>query len=273
MFLLALRSAAIFVFATLGGAAAARELAPEALDDPALYGGAEVVLLGEVHDNPAHHAAQARALAALRPTAIVWEMLSPEAAARVDPSLDAAALGEALGWAESGWPDFAMYAPLFAAVPEAAHVGAAVPPADLRAAIEGSAFALVQDAARIGLDAPLPPRVQAAEERRQAAAHCDMLPEEMLPGFVEAQRLRDAALALAVLDALEAHGPPVAVIAGNGHAAAPYVPAMLRAAGVVPLAIGQGEGARAPEGFDLWLLAPAPERDDPCAALVRPGGD
>ncbi len=257
--------------AALAGGAVAREVGPEALDDPALYAGAQVVLLGEVHDNPGHHAAQARALAALRPAAIVWEMLPPEAAAAVDPSLDAAALGAALGWSDLGWPDFAMYAPLFAAAPGAAHVGAAVPAERLRAAMaDGAAAALGGEAARIGLDAPLPPEAQAAQERRQAASHCGMLPEEMLPAFVEAQRLRDAALALAALDALAAHGPPVAVIAGSGHLAAPYVPAMLRAAGARALAIGQIESGADPGGFDLWLTAPAPARADPCAAFAAP---
>ena len=40
---------------------------------------------------------------------------------------------------------------------------------------------------------------QAAREAEQMAAHCDALPEDILPGFVEAQRLRDAALAEDVL--------------------------------------------------------------------------
>ncbi len=256
--------------ALLAAPVAAREVAPEALDDPALYAGAQVVLLGEVHDNPAHHAAQARALAALNPAAIVWEMLPAGAGVRVDPSLGPEALGEALGWAALGWPDFAMYAPLFAAASGAAHVGAAVPAADLRSAMADGAAALVPQAARIGLDAPLPPQAQAAEEVRQAASHCGMLPAEILPGFVEAQRLRDAALALAALDALAAHGPPVAVIAGSGHVAAPYVPAMLRAAGARALAIGQVEPGADPAGFDLWLSAPAPDRADPCAAFAAP---
>ena len=260
------------LIAFLAGPAEAREISLRELDDPALYGSAEVVLLGEVHDNPAHHAAQARALAALRPTAVVWEMLSPEAASRVDPALGPEALGARLGWEAAGWPDFAMYAPLFAAAGGAAHVDAAVPAAELRAAMEGGAAAMVPDPARIGLDAPLAPDVRVEEERRQQEAHCGMLPEGMLPAFVEAQRLRDAALALAALDALAAHGAPVAVIAGNGHVAAPYVPAMLRAAGAEPLAIGQGEDGRAPEGFAIWLTAPAPERADACDAFAAPSG-
>ena len=44
---------------------------------------ADVVLLGEVHDNPAHHAFQAEAVAYLAPRALVFEMLTPAQAALV----------------------------------------------------------------------------------------------------------------------------------------------------------------------------------------------
>ena len=70
---------------------AAGPVGPEAL---AALPPTDVVVLGEVHDNPAHHAHQAQAVASIRPAAIVFEMLTPEQAARaagVDRS-DAAAL-------------------------------------------------------------------------------------------------------------------------------------------------------------------------------------
>ncbi len=63
---------------------------------------------------------------------------------------------------------------------------------------EGAAAVFGAAAARFGLDAPLPEDEQAAREAEQAEAHCGALPAEMLPGMVEAQRLRDAALARAV---------------------------------------------------------------------------
>jgi uncharacterized iron-regulated protein len=90
----------------------------------------DVAILGEVHDNPAHHAEQAAQVARLQPASIVFEMLSEAQAERVTPALrgDAEALGAALGWAESGWPDFSMYHPIFTAAPEAAIYGALVPP-------------------------------------------------------------------------------------------------------------------------------------------------
>jgi hypothetical protein len=84
------------------------------------------------------------------------------------------------------------------------------------------------DAARFGLTEALDPDEQAAREAEQQEAHCNALPEEILPGFVEAQRLRDAALAEAALAALADTGGPVVVVTGNGHARADWgVPALL----------------------------------------------
>lgn len=80
---------------------------------------AQIVFLGEVHDNPAHHERQAKWVAALAPTAVVYEMLTAEQAGRVDPNLDEAALSTQLDWDASGWPDFAMYYPIFEAAGQA----------------------------------------------------------------------------------------------------------------------------------------------------------
>jgi uncharacterized iron-regulated protein len=235
---------------------------------------AAVTILGEVHDNVEHHRNQAAAVAALRPTALVFEMLSPEQAARATPAAraDAATLDAALGWAGSGWPDFALYWPIFAAAPDAAVAGAALPRATIRAALQdGAAAAFGPDAARYGLTLPLDPADQAAREADQQAAHCGALPPDRLPGFVEAQRLRDAALARAALDALAAHGPPVVVIAGTGHARTDRgIPAAIAAAapGLAVLAIGQVESDPGPGApFDRWIVTDPQPRPDPCAAF------
>lgn len=237
---------------------------------------ADVVLLGEVHDNPAHHANQASAVAALKPRALVFEMLSPEQAARVTPALraDEAALGAALDWANSGWPDFTFYYPIFAAAPGAAIYGAALPIADVRRAIgEGAASVFGEDASRFGLAQDLPKAEQSARNAGQMAAHCNALPPEMLPGMVEAQRLRDAALARAVVEANAATGGPVVVITGNGHARKDWglAVALARAAPDLSLiSVGQFEAApKAAEPFDFGVVSNPVVRDDPCAAFVK----
>lgn len=234
----------------------------------------DVLILGEVHDNPAHHAVQAERVAAIQPRAIVFEMLTEAQAAQVTPALrvDEAALADALDWQESGWPAFSMYYPIFAAAPEAAIHGAHVPRDAARSVAEGGlAEAFGPEAARYGLTRALPDEEQAAREALQMEAHCNALPEDILPGMVAVQRLRDAVLARAVVQAMEATGGPVAVITGNGHARRDWgIPAYL--AEVAPdlevRVLGQTEEERPLDGgFDEVISAPAVDRPDPCAAF------
>lgn len=237
--------------------------------------GHDVYFLGEIHDNPAHHRTQADWVAALGPKALVFEMLTPDQAGRVTPALiaDAEQLGAVLGWADSGWPDFAMYHPIFAAAPDAAYLGVAVPRDAARAAMsQGVAAAFGGQAARFGLDRPLPDDEQARREALQLRAHCDALPGEMLPGMVAIQRLRDARLAERALEALDRYGAPVAVITGNGHARRDWgAPAALALAApdLQIFALGQGEAASGPPPgpFDEIAIGPDIDRGDPCAAF------
>ena len=233
-----------------------------------------MVILGEVHDNRLHHENQTRAVEALQPRALVFEMLTTEQAAKVAPALrdEAEPLGAALGWAESGWPDFAMYHPIFTAALDAPVYGGALPSDDVRrAASEGAAAVFGPDAADYGLDRPLPAAEQAAREAEQARAHCDALPPGLLPGMVAAQRLRDATIARATLRALDETGGPVAVVTGTGHARLDRgVPHYLAAArpGLSVISVGQLEAVPdEPPPFDLWLVTAPADRLDPCAAF------
>jgi hypothetical protein len=253
--------------------ALAEWIRPSALDRlPA----ADVVILGEVHDNPQHHANQARAVAALQPRALVFEMLSADEAARTPADRsDAGALALALGWDGSGWPDFALYHPIFLAAPKARIFGGEVPRDQARLAVaQGAAAVFGADGAAYGLDRPLPAEEARAREDEQFAAHCGAMPRTMMPGMVEAQRLRDATLARAVLQAMEATGGPVAVITGTGHARRDRgIPAALATAapGLSVLSIGQLEADPGPSApFDLWLVTDPVPRDDPCEAFAAP---
>ncbi|WP_435257621.1 ChaN family lipoprotein [Thioclava sp. FR2] len=251
----------------LAAPAVAGEIAPS---DLAWQRVADVVILGEVHDNPVHHENQAAFVAAIQPKAVVWEMIPEEIAVPADVT-EAASLARALNWEARGWPDFSMYHPIFAAAGGARHYGAEVPRDLARRAVREGAMAVAADGALFGLDRDLPEAEQAAREAEQMAAHCDALPEELLPGMVQAQRLRDATLARAVLRALEEVGPPVAVITGSGHARKDWgLPSVLARAApsVSVLSIGQIEGAAVgDQPFDAWLTAVSPDREDPCAAF------
>jgi uncharacterized iron-regulated protein len=132
-----------------------------------------------------------------------------------------------------------------------------------------------EGAARFGLDLPLLPIEQSMREAGQLAAHCDALTTDILPGFVEAQRLRDARLADAALRALADTGGPVVVITGNGHARIDWgVPALLAMAApdVTVLSLGQLEAAPAiAPPYHLWIVTDPVDRPDLCAAF-RTGG-
>ncbi len=242
--------------------------------------GADIVVIGEVHDNPGHHANQAEIVAALQPGALVFEMIPQMHEDAVNRLRAAGAsrdeIAAALGWEESGWPDFALYAPILEAAPDARIFGGGQPAEEVRRAVtEGAAVVFGPDAASYGLDAPLPEAEQAAREADMLAAHCDAVPVEMLAGLVEAQRLRDAAFADAARWARTITGnAQVVVITGTGHAhRLRGVPAKLAVAAPAlgVFSIGQFEeppDAETAAAYDAWLLAPPAEREDPCAAFA-----
>ena len=234
----------------------------------------DIFVLGEAHDNPAHHAIQAQRIADIVPKALVFEMLTPDQAARAAPDMihDADAFAAALGWDGSGWPEFSYYYPIFTAAPDAAIYGAGISRDAAHGVMDaGLPGTFGAAAADYGLDRPLPDTQQIAREALQARAHCGALPPEMLPAMVEIQRLRDASLARAARTAFQQTGGPVAVITGNGHARTDWgMPALLALAapdlGVHSL--GQGEDGIPPDGtFDEVTDAPAPDRGDPCAVF------
>lgn len=233
---------------------------------------ADVVVLGEAHDNPHHHARQAEIVADLQPKALVFEMLTEAQASAHMPGADKAALQMAFEWDISGWPDFAMYFPIFDAAPDARVFGAAIPRAAARQAMTDGVAAAFGDAAdAYGLTMPLDEAEQETREAFQMAAHCDALPEDILPAMVDIQRLRDAQLAKTALRAFEQTGGPVVVVTGNGHARTDWgMPVYLKRVGpdLSIIALGQGENGIAPIGaFDAIEFTDGVERNDPCAAF------
>ncbi len=240
------------------------------------YPQTDVVLLGELHDNPHHHTTQAEWVSGLAPKALVFEMFSNEAAKGVSADIrhDKAAMLAQLNWWGRASEDAEMYWPIVEAAPDAKLYGALLDRPAMQAAMKtGIAETFGADAAAYGLDTTLPETEQTAREADQLAAHCDAMPAEMLPVLVSLQRLRDAALARAVARAIDETGGPVAVITGNGHARKDRgLPVYL--ARVKPdltvFALGQVEDGRSAEGtFDQVVSAPVTEREDPCLAFKK----
>ena len=226
----------------------------------------DIVILGEVHDNPDAHLGQAAALSDLQPTAVVFEMLTAEEARVADANRDAIADA----WEASGWSDFEIYAPIFDGLGDARIVGAAAPREAVRRVYsDGAATLFGPDAGRFGLDTDLPEDQLEARRQLQFDAHCAAMPLETMDGMVAVQRYRDAVFARAALEALETYGPPVAVIAGNGHARTDWgIPAMIARAApdVSTYALGFVE-ADSGVPFDEIRIVPPAARDDPCNTL------
>lgn len=271
-----LRAMSVIIGYALFSGQASGSTVPEFLD---LAREADIVVLGEIHDNPAHHANQAEIVAALNPAALVFEMIPQAEEEKVNElranGADKPAFEAALEWQRSGWPDFDYYWRILAAAPRAQVFGAEQPKADVRrAVIEGAAGVFGPDAASYGLDEPLPPAEQRLREAEQAEAHCNALPSEMLPGMVEAQRFRDAGLADATIWARTmTGGGQVVVITGSGHAdRLRGMPALVRFAQPELSIVTLGQFESDPDNagdYDALMLAPPPAREDPCANLPR----
>lgn len=183
--------------------------APPRIDD---LQGADVVLLGELHDQASHqrhHRDVVQALAAGgRLAALVLEMAeSGRTTAGLPPHADEGAVRTALNWNEQAWP-WAPYAPaVMAAVAAGVPVlGANLPRDQMRAAMADPSLEGTLDAA-------------AVEAQRQAirAGHCDLLPAHQLLPMVRVQIARDRAMARTVAGAAQA-GQVVVLLSGAGHA-------------------------------------------------------
>jgi len=251
---------------------------------------ADILVLGEIHDNPDHHRLQAKVLTEMlrrgRRPAIVWEMIPRGMQALLDSYVgDADSFGSFMAWNERGWPDWQIYQPI-AEVALAAKLpmrGGDLDPATIRlVSSKGFDTAFGMDRARrLGLNRSPSLDIQASMLQEQADAHCGLMPAASLAPMVDVQRARDAALAEAALFALTAPGvDSVIVITGAIHARKDRgVPAVLAhiapSVDVFALGLREGEGAAGTKGdlpanlFDaVWSSPPGPQIDH-CAELRK----
>lgn len=241
-------------------------------------GDAQFIAIGERHDNPEHHKTQARLVAALQPSGLAFEMI-PDVYEEEFNSLRRAgasreALAEAISWAESGWPDWSLYAPILEAAPDAYVACGGLSRDTLGAVYKAGAPGLGDEMTqRYALDQPLPEAVQADMLNTQYEAHCGLLERSRLGSMVSVQRAWDAAYAEAWRRAALRGAGRSVLICGNAHArldqgAPRYLKTALPDASV--FSIGQTEtGDPVSDGgvFSFVLTAPRPERDDPCEKM------
>jgi len=265
-----------------------RALKPDALERR--LSRAPVVLIGEVHDNPRHHAIEAgliRTLARMgRHDAVALEMLDRAQQAELDrlwrEAAGVEAVLEAMGFDDRGW-GADQYRPVVAAmheaevIPVAANLSRAEAGRVMREG--GEALFGAQERARLALDAAWPAEAGSRLVGALRESHCHALPEDLLPGMLAAQRARDAVLADRLLTRL-ADG--VILVAGAQHVRRDYgVPVYLAArepgleVAVVRLVEVDGERPVADylEGgaFDYLWFTTRTARPDPCEQFRRQG--
>lgn len=173
---------------------------------------ADVILLGEQHDAPAHQAMQAAAVQWLvaqgRLSALVLEMAEAgHSTQALPPSADESTVRAALGWDEQWWPWEHYAGAVMAAVRAGVPVfGGNLPRASMASAMSNTA-----------LDQLLPAAALADQRSAVREGHCDLLPEAQLPGMVRIQMARDQSMARTLAAAPRAAGQTVLLIAGGGH--------------------------------------------------------
>lgn len=230
-----------------------------------------LVLLGELHDNPAQHSLRARALQRLlaegaRP-ALLMEQFDREQQPAIDrllatPGADADAL-IAAAWPQgnAGW-QWPLYRPF---ITLALHhrlrlVAANVSRTDTRRVISGGLAAA-------GFDAAVPADIADAQAAAIVASHCGQVDEPLARKLMLAQVARDQFMARQLVT--HAAGGAL-LLAGNGHVRRDIgVPRWLPADWQRrSIAIGLVEpGEATAQAFDLVLRTPAAQRQDPCAGM------
>lgn len=231
-------------------------------------------LLGETHDNPAHHAIRARLVDALgrsglRPR-VAFEQFdaahdgSLQALLRTRKAITSEDVARAVEFDRKGW-NWEFYRPI---VEAALRHGMRLRAANL------SRSEAMQVARRGATSAP-PDRWTDEQQKALEAVivdgHCGALPEKAIPGMVAAQRARDAKLAEALRD------PPhdgVVLIAGNGHVRRDFgVPLYLGAPSVSVGLVEVGTGEARPRDrdlpFDYAWFTERTERPDPCEGFRK----
>jgi uncharacterized iron-regulated protein len=241
---------------------------------------ADFVLLGEFHDNGVHHQARGALLAASagRPS-VVFEQF-PRSATPIQPPAageDREAWLDAHGFDRKNW-QWPLHEPVVdAAIAVGRSLrGSGLSREMLRSVVREGTGAAPPELRALLEQSPLDSAARAAIDAELMAGHCGKLPASMMPGMRAAQEVRDAAMADALLAG--GVGGPAWLIAGNGHVRMDMgVPRLLRQAapGKTVLAVGLLErgtaeavpGAAAGQLYDVLIITPPAEREDPCLGL------
>jgi uncharacterized iron-regulated protein len=162
------------------------------------------VLLGERHDNPDHHALQAKLMRAI----VRYLARSPK---------DATGLGDAVNWSRSGWPEWRYYQPIAQAALDAnvpivaTNLSRAATEAVRRNGLPGLGPTLTT---QLRLAEP-PPETRLAMTRELRESHCGQVPDNTIDRMADIQWARDARIAASLARGGQRDG--AVLIAGAGH--------------------------------------------------------
>ncbi|MGM0412008.1 MAG: ChaN family lipoprotein [Pseudomonadota bacterium] len=247
------------------------------------------ILVGEQHDHPGHHRLQGRLVQALadrgQRRALVAEMFDAEDEAALEglrnqPPREVGAVARAVTWDGSGWPDFSLYEPLFAATLEAGwplHAGNPDRPTTMDVHRDGFAALGADIRARLALEEEPPGDVMEALRGEVREAHCDHGTADLFRRQARVQFLRDAWMARRLQ--ASATGDGTLLVAGTGHVRPDHaVPFHLQRQGADGSAVtlqlrptpeaGMGAAEAAADGPPANFIAFTRRRGptDPCAA-------
>lgn len=239
----------------------------------------QVLLLGEVHDNAQGHRLrvaelQRRLAAGWRPVIVMEQFDRENQALLTRAARDCADPDCIIRVMEQPRWDWSLYRPVLdlAISYQLPLVAAGLSPADAsRIVRDGIRWSMPPAMVSTYLAAPVPADIVEGQKKEVQAARCNMLPDMMVDGVVNAQVARDIWMAKLIRDQAPRD---VVLIAGNEHVRKDLgVPRWLKLADpqLTVRSIGYLEqGAAAyPGEFDLTQTMPAQARPDPCAKFKK----
>ncbi|MBI2795386.1 MAG: ChaN family lipoprotein [Gemmatimonadetes bacterium] len=292
--------AAVAALAACGGMRPSPAAAPLALPDPVQIvdvasgttltpaaladrlRAAEFVLLGEQHDNPAHHRVRAALLSSVGGdrASVVFEHWPRGTVALPGTGEPRVAWLDRTGFDRTGWR-WPLHEPLVDAVLASGRTwrGSNVSREALRDVVRRGSDGAPPELAAVMRRVPLDSAARAVIDAEIVTGHCGQLPASMVPGMRDAQVVRDVAMATAMLDA-RASGTPW-LVAGNGHVRSDVaVPRWLaaQAPGARVLAVGfmelGADGARPAlppaSMYEVVVFTAPATRPDACATFKAP---
>ena len=261
----------------LGAACAGWCLALSAAAEPAIY------LLGEIHDNPEGHALRLEQIAEIVRSApqpvIAMEQFDRERQADLSAAQktcqDASCVIERAGG--KGW-EWDFYKPVIdlALRQRIPLVAANVSPQDARLVMRDGLSAALSAPLRkaFGLDAGVPPEVDAIQREAVFQGHCRMVPKSALGGMALAQVARDVWMAHVLREHPQS---TVLLLAGNGHVRKDagvyhWLSPLERQRTLVHVYLETPQAADTTLFDQVHGVAPV-VRDDPCSAFAAAAGD